>query len=72
MWLQYDYGDGPIVDGVKTTLFCAWLAWSRFRVVIGHRDTPSAPERPLMAAIRESHDGASLRRVRPPRSASRG
>src|SRR5699024_5832031 len=34
MWLQYDYGDGPSVGGVKTILFCAWLAWSRFRVVI--------------------------------------
>jgi transposase len=34
MWLQYDYGDGPSINGVKTVLFCAWLAWSRFRVVI--------------------------------------
>ena len=24
----------PIVDGAKTVLFCAWLAWSRFRVII--------------------------------------
>lgn len=38
MWLQYDYGDGPVVDGVKTVLFVAWLAWSRFRVVIPLRD----------------------------------
>lgn len=38
MWLQYDYGDGPVVDGVKTVLFVAWLAWSRFRVVIPIRD----------------------------------
>ena len=38
MWLQYDYGDGPVVDGVKTVLFGAWLAWSRFRVVIAPRD----------------------------------
>jgi transposase len=38
MWLQYDYGDGPLVDGVKTVLFVAWLAWSRFRVVIPLRD----------------------------------
>ena len=21
MWLQYDYGDGPVIDGVKTVLF---------------------------------------------------
>ena len=25
-------------DGVKTVLFCAWLAWSRFRVVLALRD----------------------------------
>jgi hypothetical protein len=34
MWFQYDYGDGPTVAGVATQLFCAWLAWSRFRVVL--------------------------------------
>ena len=38
MWLQYDFGDGPVIDGVRTTLFCAWLAWSRFRVVLAIRD----------------------------------
>ena len=44
MWLQYDFGDGPVIDGVKTVLFCAWLAWSRFRVVIPFRDK-TVPER---------------------------
>src|SRR5699024_1029573 len=34
LWLQYDYGDGPVVGGVKTVLFIAWLALSRFRIVI--------------------------------------
>jgi transposase len=34
MWLQYDFGVGPVVAGVETILFCAWLAWSRFRVVL--------------------------------------
>jgi transposase len=38
MWLQYDFGDGPVVDGAKTVLFCAWLAWSRYRVVLPIRD----------------------------------
>ena len=42
LWLQYDFGDGPVVAGrggeVKTVLFVAWLAWSRFRVVIAWRD----------------------------------
>src|SRR5699024_12188069 len=34
MWLQYDYGEGPVVDGITRVLFVAWLAWSRFRVVV--------------------------------------
>ena len=33
-WLQWDYGDGPKIAGRPTVLFCAWLAWSRFRVVL--------------------------------------
>jgi transposase len=37
-WLQYDFGDGPLIDGRKTVLFVAWLAWSRFRIVIVLRD----------------------------------
>jgi hypothetical protein len=34
MWAQYDFGDGPRVGQAATILFCLWLAWSRFRVVI--------------------------------------
>ena len=34
MWAQYDFGDGPAVNGAATVLFCLWLAWSRFRVVL--------------------------------------
>jgi transposase len=34
MWCQFDWGNGPIVAGRKTCLFCAWLAWSRYRLVI--------------------------------------
>src|SRR4051794_17453593 len=34
LWMQWDYGDGPKVAGRPTVLFCAWLAWSRFRVVV--------------------------------------
>jgi transposase len=37
MWLQFDWGQGPRIGGVGgrgTNLFCAWLAWSRFRVII--------------------------------------
>jgi transposase len=34
MWLQFDWGEGPRIGGRRTCLFCAWLAWSRFRVVI--------------------------------------
>src|SRR5919197_3736830 len=32
--MQWDYGDGPAVAGRSTVLLCAWLAWSRFRVVL--------------------------------------
>ena len=43
LWLQWDYGDGPVIDGAKTVLFIAWLARSRFRVVIALRDrTPTS------------------------------
>ena len=39
LWLQWDWGKGPQVPGPdgtlrETLLFCAWLAWSRFRVVL--------------------------------------
>ncbi len=34
MWAQYDFGDGPRIGEVATVLFCLWLAWSRFRVVL--------------------------------------
>ncbi len=34
MWLQFDWGTGPMIGGRATLLFCAWLAWSRYRVVI--------------------------------------
>ena len=50
MWLQWDWGDGPRIGGRKTQLFAAWLAWSRFRVVIpvwdqqlGHADLVHRP-----------------------------
>jgi transposase len=42
LWLQFDYGDGPEVAGVRAVLFCAWLAWSRFRVVVPLRDKTMA------------------------------
>ena len=38
LWMQWDYGDGPVIDGRQTVLFCAWLAWSRYRVVVPLRD----------------------------------
>ncbi|WP_308221062.1 IS21 family transposase [Gordonia sp. ABSL49_1] len=38
LWLQYDFGDGPLVDGRKVVLLVAWLAWCRYRVVIPLRD----------------------------------
>ena len=38
LWMQWDYGDGPSVEGRQVVLFCAWLPWSRFRVVLPLRD----------------------------------
>jgi hypothetical protein len=39
LWMQFGWGTGPTVPGPegaprRTSLFCAWLAWSRLRVVI--------------------------------------
>lgn len=34
MWAQWDWGQGPRIGGRVVNLFCAWLAWSRHRVVI--------------------------------------
>jgi hypothetical protein len=55
MWAQYDFGDGPRIGGVPTILFCFWLAWCRFRVVLPLLDK-SAPS--VYAAI-----DTALRRV---------
>jgi transposase len=33
MWMQWDFADGPTAGGRKSYLWCAWLAWSRYRVV---------------------------------------
>jgi len=43
LWMQWDYGEGPVIDGRRTSLFCAWLSWSRFRVVLAlwDRTVPS-------------------------------
>ncbi len=42
LWMQWDYGDGPRVAGRATVLLCAWLAWSRFRVVVALWDRTMA------------------------------
>jgi transposase len=42
LWMQWDWGDGPAVQGVHAVLFCAWLAWSRYRVVVPLRDKTMA------------------------------
>lgn len=55
MWAQYDFGDGPRIGGAPTILFCFWLAWCRFRVVLPLLDK-SAPS--VYAAI-----DTALRRV---------
>ncbi len=55
MWLQVDWGEGPRVGGRRTQLFCAWLSWSRFRVVIPSWDQTLGS---LVACI-----DATLRRI---------
>lgn len=55
MWCQFDWGDGPRIDGRRTCLFCVWLAWSRYRVVIPTWDRTAGT---LAACI-----DATLRRV---------
>jgi hypothetical protein len=56
LWLQWDWGDGPPVAGRPTVLWCAWLAWSRFRVVL---PAWTRPCRPCLAAW-TSRCGASV------------
>ena len=34
LWFQWDWGKGPGVGGRGTSLWCAWLAWSKCRVVL--------------------------------------
>ena len=41
-WLQFDWGDGPMVKERSTSLWCAWLALSCFRVVIPTWDRTEA------------------------------
>lgn len=41
-WMQYDYGAGPVVDGVQTVLFMAWLPWSKARFVMPLADKTMA------------------------------
>ncbi len=38
LWLQYDFADGPLVAGRMVVLLVAWLAWSRYRVLVALRD----------------------------------
>ena len=34
MRARYDFGDGPRIGDAATVLFCFWVAWSRFRMVV--------------------------------------
>lgn len=33
-WVQFDWAWGPVVRMRQTYLFCAWLGWSRYRVIL--------------------------------------
>jgi transposase len=58
MWCQFDWGDGPTICGRKTCLFCAWLAWSRFRVVIPTWDKTMGSLVACLDAMLHRLDGA--------------
>jgi hypothetical protein len=58
MWLQFDWGKGPRIGRRETLLWCAWLAWSHFRVVIPTWDRTmptviACPRRPPVATDRQ-------------------
>jgi transposase len=38
LWFQWDWGAGPLIWGRQMQLWCAWLAWSRYRVIIPTMD----------------------------------
>lgn len=38
-WFQWDWGEGPRIGPRRTHLWCAWLAWSKYRVVLPVWDT---------------------------------
>jgi hypothetical protein len=63
--MQWDYGDGPIIDGGKTVLFVAWLAWSRFTIVIALTDkTTEGSRHPVMRTTHSPpHAGASSSKI---------
>ena len=37
-WAQWDWAKGPPVNREASNLFCVWLSWSRYRVVLPTRD----------------------------------
>lgn len=39
LWFQWDWGQGPRIGVRGTQLWCAWLAWSKYRVVLPVWDT---------------------------------
>src|ERR1700737_124286 len=38
LWFQWDYADWLLVEERRSWLWCAWLAWSKHRVVLPIRD----------------------------------
>lgn len=47
-WAQYDFSDGPVINGKKTTLFHYYLPYSKYRVVL-YLEDQSLPN--VMAAL---------------------
>ena len=67
MWAQWDWGAGPVIAGRGTNLFCAWLAWSRFRVIEGlDMDGDAGACRAQTALYAHTDATEALARQRPP------
>ena len=43
MWAKFDWVRGPRIGERKAVLFCARVAWSRFRVVLPTWDPRTLP-----------------------------
>jgi transposase len=58
MWLQFGWSEGPRVSGRRTQLFCGWLPWSRYRLIVPTWDRTRAELRSAMDTTLRGLGGA--------------